>query len=93
MGKMHFWACARHVTIPEIVITLCSHYTEIASQRSAVTGGLLYAPQKLTLACKLSSCPVERLGQTFQLPPGLATQSSGPQIVLKICENTLLIAS
>lgn len=93
MVKINFGACARHVTIPEIVITPCSHYAEIASQRSAVTGGLLYAPQKLTLASKLSSCPVERLGQTFQLPTGLATQSSGPQIVLKICLNILLIAS
>lgn len=83
--KTCFLANVPHMMIPEVVITLCSHYAKIASQPSAVLGGLLCGPQKLTLASKLSSCLVERLGQTFQLPPGLAAQSSGPQNPTKIC--------
>lgn len=68
-----------HKMFPELVITLYCHYAK------PVIGGLLCGPQKLTLASKLSSCLVERLGQTFQLPPGLAAQSSGPQNPSKIC--------
>ena len=50
MGKMLLGAQCASRDDPGNVITQCSHYAEIASQRSAVPGGLLYAPQKLTLA-------------------------------------------